>query len=642
VVNEGQPIDFVAKLAELRAKKGGEPPAVPQPPEQLWDQKDLLPDLGGNLSDAEKELDTFVANIDILDAYRRWCGKMTPDAGGKRESIMISCPDPSHPDKDPSAWINLDKQTYFCGGCQVGGDIHDIAAMNMGYPVPGYKDGETFHKLRLQMAETFGFRMKQVPGGKVTWIEPPPGSPPPPPVNTPVPESVQEKLPEESDDNLADVSHMWAEDDGEDDLVIYPTVDWKNLIPEDTFIYEYMRAATNDDAPEEYHFWHSLLALGLVVGRNVTLDDTQPVYANLMLCILGATGTGKSRSRRHLNQVLKETAPYTEDGTRTNGVKIIPVPSSGEYLVSQFAYEGRDPTNNKVSLGMQPVTGIVDFDEMSALLARANRQGSTMKPTIMQFADATADVKIGGLQRGDFIAERPFCTITASTQPKAIRMLLSRNDTGSGFLNRWVFAGGKQKQIEVIGGNRSSIKVDLARAVEELKKVRGWGALERSIEMEDDAYALYSKFFRERIEPAKVKDDTDLLKRIDLITKKLMLILTINLRKEKVPVQVVEAVMELFDYVLECYGILNSNIGVTLMQDVMTEIQRHIHRHMQKTGRGASARDISRYTARRNYSLEQIKKALDVMTSLDIIELEPKGQGSHMGRPTMRYRVVGE
>lgn len=645
-MNDGQPIDFVAKLAELRAKKGQvpppvtQPPAMPQQPEPQWSQSDLLPDLGGpQLSDADKELDAFVDNIDIIDAYRKWCGKMVPDPAGKRESIMISCPKPDHPDKDPSAWINLDKQTWFCGGCQEGGDAHDIAALNLGYPWPGYKEGETFHKLREQMAESFGFRSKKVPGGTVTWIETPtPGAPPAPQHNEP-PTSEDQPLPEEQDDS--NVKHMWADDDEGEELVIYPTINWQSLVPEDTFLYEYLKACTNDDAPEEYHFWHGLMALGLVVGRNVTLDDTQPVYGNLLLCILGATGSGKSRSRRHLNHVLRESAPYHEDGTRTTGVKIVPLPGSGEHLVKEFTYEGKDPSGaGNRSLGPQSVTGIVDFDEMSALLGRSNRQGSTLKPTIMQLADAVPDVMIGSLMRGNFHAKDPFCSITASTQPKAIRTLLNRTDTSSGFLNRWVFAGGKQKQIEVIGGSRSSIRVDLDAAVTELKKVRGWGALERSIQMDDDAFDAYARFFRNKIEPAKTKDETDLLKRIDLITKKLMLLLTINLRRDSVPLQVVQAMTELFDYVLECYGILNSNIGVTLMQDVMNEIQRHISRHKAKTGRGPSARDLQKYTKRKNYSLEQIKKALDVMTALDIIELEPK-QGS-MGRPTVRYRVVGE
>ena len=432
---------------------------------------------------------------------------------------------------------------------------------------------------------------------------------------------------------------MYADEEG-DPLIVYPTISWRSIIPEDTFLYEYMKACTNDDSPEEYHFWHGLLALGSVVGRKVTLDDHRPVYANLLVCLLGATGVGKSRSRGWLDQVLKATSPYHEDGTATTGTKLIPLPGSGEYLISQFSYEGKDPTNNKSSLGYQPVNGIVDYDELAALLAKASTQGSTIKTTIMSLADAKNEVSIGSLTRGEYFASQPFCSITASTQPKAVRTLLNRTDTGSGFLNRWVFAGGKEKEVEAIGGSHSSTVVDLSTAIELLKNVRGWGALERKLTLEPDAYDFYVKYFHEVLEPTKRKDETDLLKRIDLLSKKLMLLLTINLRRNTVPLQVVQAIVPLIEYIVECFGILSENIGITIMQDVMSEIQRHIARHVEKTGRGATARDIARYTARKNYSLEQIKRALDTMCALDLIELAPKTPGP--GRPSVRYLISGE
>lgn len=661
---DGPPIDFAEKrrkLLEDRAAARGDtpPPPVQQPPE--WKSSDMLPDLGDdNRSDEDKQLDDIINRIDIIDAYNKWCGKSTPDTTGKREGIKISCPRPDHPDKNPSAWINLDKQTWYCAACDEGGDSYDIAAYSFGYPVPGYKEGQTFHKLRKQMAEAFGWQFKKVPGGQVIYQDTPPEAPPAPPQPpqppsppvsdpglkvAPAPEgtSDQGSTPsvEPSEQDEADnVSQMWAEDD-EEDVVIYPTINWRNLIPEDTFLHEYMGACSNDDSPEEYHFWHGLLALGHAVGRKVTLDDHRPVYSNLLVCLLGATGTGKSRSRGWLDIVLKNAVPYHEDGAATTGCKLIPVPSSGEYLVSAFSYEGKDLSGGKASLGFQPVNGVVDFDEMSALLARANRQGSTLKPTIMALADARDEVKIGGLQRGDFIASMPFCSITASTQPRAIRTLLNRTDTGSGFLNRWIFAGGKQKQTESLGGGHSSTVIDLDAAIDLLKKVRGWGAVERSLMLDQDAYDRFNSYFHAKLEPMKSKDDTDLLKRIDLMSKKLMLLFTINKRGKTVDLQSVEAMIEVMDYVIECFGILNSNIGITVMQDVMNEIQRHILRHLKNTGRGASARDIMKYTKRKNFSLEQIKKALEVMTALDIIELV-KPESGKVGRPTIRYKVVGE
>lgn len=638
-MTDDQPVDFVAKLAELRAKKGvpptmGPQPGAVQPATQFPDAVVSVDELSPGLSDAEKELDAFVNNIDIIDAYNKWCGKMRPDPGGKRESIMISCPDPKHADKDPSAWINLDKQTYYCGGCEFGGDIHEIAALNFGYAVPGHKQGENFHKLRQQMAESFGFRSKQVAGGTVTWVEEPVADAP---AHAEVPESTDQPLP--APEETGNVAHMWAEDD-EPDLVVYPTINWRNIVPEDTFLFEYLKATTQDDSPEEYHFWNGLLALGNAVGRKVYLSDDPNVYANLMVCILGNTGAGKSKSRRWLKQILRECAPHRFDGTASTGVLEVVTPGSGENLVRQLSYTAIDPVNQR-PIGPVPVNAYTDFDELSALIARQNRTGSSMQSYIMQIADAVPEVTTASNVNGSVIAKEPFCNITASTQPKAIRALINRTDASSGFLNRWVFAGGKKKQAIPIGGKHSDVVIDLTKAKELFNNLRGWGSFEREIQMsEDGSLELYTKFFRENIEKIKERDDTDLLKRIDLLFKKLMLLLTINLKLEKVPLQVVEAVIEMFDYILECYGILNANIGITVMQDVMIEIQRHILRHMAKTKRGASANDIVRYTKRKNYSLEQIKKALDVMTALDMIEIEPK-LGT-MGRPTVRYRVVGE
>lgn len=651
-MTDGPPIDFAARRREFLAKKAAEqgaaPPPVPQPPGS-WGEDVQLPDLSTDFkSEDDIELDRIIDSIDAVTAYNKWIGKSRA-TGGKKDGNMISCPLPDHPDQKPSAWINTEDNTWFCGGCQEGGDVYDLAAIHFGYPRPGYKDGQLFHKLRRDMAESFGWRFKHVPGGEIIYREEPSPAPtvqqPSPVTNitneTPGIKPPEQPVHEEEDpERFADVSHMWADDEEGEEIVVYPTINWRQLIPEDTFLYEYMKACTNDDSPEEYHFWHGLLALGHAVGRKVTLDDFRPVYGNLLLCLLGQTGIGKSRSRYWLDTVLRATCPYHEDGTGTTGVKLIPVPSSGEYLVNAFCYEGKDPANGKASLGFQPVNGIVDFDEMSALLARANRQGAVLKPTIMSLADAANEVKIGGLQRGDFIASQPFCSIMASTQPKAIRTLLNRTDTGSGFLNRWVFAGGKPKQSEVLGGSHSNMNIDLTQAIEELKKVRGWGGFEKSITLTAEAFGEFERYYRSFLEPTKTKDETDLLKRIDLLSKKLMLLFTINKRGTEVDVQSVKAMETVMEYVIECFGIINENIGITVMQDVMNEILRHINRHCSKTGRGASPRDIARYTARKNYSLEQIKRALETMTALDLIELEPKPPGP--GRPTARYKVVGE
>lgn len=633
-------LTFSERRRLLAAQRGETLPEAPKPTPEV-DPEDI-PDVLGDRSPEEDEIDRLINGVSVLEAYQKWCGKKVDERTlGRREGIMVSCPKPDHPDKTPSAWLNLDKDTWFCGGCQEGGDGYDIAAYHFGFDVPGYKDGKTFHELRQKMAESYGYRFKKVAGGTVVYKE----EPEPPKQKKAKkkleskPAVVPDNEPGPLEEKSSEVSEMWAEDDEEADQTKYPTIDWKNLVSEDTFLYEYCKATANDDSPEEYHFWHGLLALGHAVGRNVYLDDTRPVFGNMLVCLLGGTGYGKSRSRYWLDNVLEAALPFRDTGLSTSGCKIVSVPASGEVLIKAFQHQANDPSLPKNTGVYTPINGVVDFDEFSGLLARANRQGNTLKPIIMGLADARNRVATQSMTSGEFIAERPFCSITASTQPKAVRVLLSKQDAGSGFLNRWVFIGGPRKQREVLGGARSAIAVDLASAVDALKDVKAWGAVERPVYMTDEGMKELDRFYRKRIFPLQDADDTDLLKRLDLLFKRLILLFCINERIVAADERIVKLAEKLLDYVVRCYGILNAEIGISAISEVTTEILRHINRHQERLNRGCSARDLQKYMKRKNYSPDLIKRALETMVALDWIELEKK-QGGHMGRPTIRYVAV--
>jgi hypothetical protein len=615
------PLNFSERRKQLLAEKAKQNGVQPK---EEFKKEDLL-DLGDPGYEVDQELENAIASIGILEAYAKWCGKSKPNPRqGQVESIKVSCPMPGHADKDPSAWINTDKNVWTCGKCEDGGDVYDLAAIHFAYPRPGYKDGETFHKLRIQMAEDFGYVVKKVPGGQIVYKEDP--------------NATQTEQADQQESPVGVVVPLHPEHEEEDELVTYPAIDWRSFVPEDTFLWEYLTACSNDDSPEEYHFWHGLLALGHAAGRNVSLDDNKPVFGNLLVCLLGASGVGKSRSRHWLDHVLSVVLPFQGAGQTPAGVKLVPVPGSGEYLVKAFSFMAQDPVNPK-NTWYESVNGIVDFDEMAALMNRANRQGSTLKTTIMGFADTRNEVKIGSLTHKDIIAERPYCSITATTQPRAVRSVLHKGDAGSGFLNRWVFVGGPEKKREVIGGKRSAIGVDLHDAINQLKSVKSWTAKERLIEWDDDAAAKITEFFQTLIYPAQKKDSSDLLKRLDLLFKKLCLLLTINLKRDTVPLAAVNACIQMSEYLINCYGLLEENIGITQQQEIVTDVLRVMRAVEKKQSKGASVRDIQRGLARKNYGPDQLKKALETMVALDMIELE-KPKSGQVGRPTIRYREV--
>lgn len=631
-------------------------------PKQKVDD-DLIPQVYEDRSEEDLQIDQIIANIDPITAYRKWIGKEVVEEEVSHEECHVSCPFPDHRDKHPSAWIRTrdgkaPKGTWFCGGCQKGGDIYDLAAIH--FKSDDYKNGKNFHDLRKQMAESFGYRFKKVAGTEVVWKDEeledqtPPAKNPPTPKEAPSSDTPAETPPEgdvnseaggsgagkEHELDPAPVTVLHEKDvEDEPEEIDYPILNWRKIVPEDTFLDLYLKATSNDDSPEEYHFWHGLLALGHAAGRNVFLNDTRPVYGNLLVCLLGGTGYGKSRSRAWLDDVIEEALPFRDNGLDTSGCKLVPVPASGENLINHFQHIAHDPSLGKGAPEIRtPVNGIVDYDEFASLLSRAARQGATLKQIIMGFSDSRNKINTSSNTGGTYEAFQPFCSITASTQPKAVRPLLSRTDTTSGFLNRWIFVGGPRKQREVMGGVHSSIRVDLSPAVDALKAIRAWAAKERDIRFTEDGLDEYEKFVRKSIFPVQQRDESDLLTRLDLTLKRLVLLFCINEKKKEVNADVVKRVEPILGYLIKCYGILSAEIGITLMGELTSELLRHIKRIEEKTGRGASARDLGMHLKRKNYSPDLIKRALETMVALDWIDVD-KTKG--VGRPTVRYKVVG-
>lgn len=619
--------------------------------------EDLIPDVLGDRSEADQQIDDIIRGIDPITAYNKWIGKGIKKPSG--DNVQISCPMPGHEDKDPSANMTIQPKgskppgTWVCYKCNEGGDIYDLAAIGLGHDRATYKDGKNFHDLRKAMAESFGYRFKTVSGTEVVWREEEPGSsvsqdPSPGIEGDKLAGSEVSAAPGSTDGSNTEVRSSGQEspvtvlhakdvEDEESDDITYPVLNWKEIVPPDTFLWEYLSATSNDDSPEEYHFWHGALALGHAVGRNVYLNDTRPVYGNLLVCLLGGTGYGKSRSRYWLDEVIEAALPYRDNGLDTTGCKLVPVPASGENLINQFQHIAHDPSFPKMPVEVRtPVNGIVDYDEFASLIARAGRQGATLKQIIMAFSDTRTRISTSSNTSGTFEAYKPFCSITASTQPKAVRPLLARSDTASGFLNRWLFVGGPKKQREVMGGIHSSIKVNLDPAIERLKNVRGWGAVERSVTFTEDGIKEYEKFVRARVFPVQERDDTDLLTRLDLTMKRMILLFCINERKTEADAETVKRIEPLLDYLIDCYSILNAEIGITIMSEITTSLLRHIERIQKQTGRGASARDLTMNLKRKNYSPDMINKALKTMVELDWIDvIKPSGPG----RPTIRYEV---
>lgn len=645
---------FRKKLAAKRAERDGaqndaQPSlntTVTEQPVQLVPDADI-PDVTNdlNLSIEEQTIDAAIAAIGIIDAYNRWSNKGTVPPTNKTEGIKVSCPNPAHRDDHASAWLNTEKNLWNCGGCNMGGDRWDIAAWFYGYDVPGYKDKDAFRELRTKIAAELGFReIKGISGTFLVRDVPDDSGQAGISGVSPNPDNTVSQSDSATGTVGALPSAIAAETQQEEIEAARngPSLDWRDILSVtggDTFLDAWMRATTVDTCPEEYHFWTGLMALGFSVGRNRVLYDDPFVVGNLFVCLVGPSGTGKSRSKRHLSNVLREALPFDSSLPFPQGTKIIAQPGSGEAFVDTFSHPIIDPSTNKPTGKYAPIRGYVDFDEMAALMARANRQGSSLKTQLMEAADAPLAMSNISRMSGMSEAYKPFAQVITTTQNRSLSGLISNTDEGAGFVNRWVFATGVAKPRTLL----PNFLVDLSESTKRLKDVWAWSLNnEKVIPYEQDAQVAMYEFFKDSVWPAIDKMDavdSAILGRLEVLLKKLVLLFTVNEKRETVPLHVVEMVKKIYPYLLKTYGVIYRAIGNSESQDYQERIIGAIHRWYDRNKTFPSANNISKSLPPRYRELKLIHDNINLMVKMGIlVEIAPEAAGR--GRPTVRYGIA--
>lgn len=669
----------IEKARRLKAER--EAAVAATLPPVIEHDADLIPEVEERTyerTEADLEIDQALDAVDILDAYARWCGKMQPKVGRKRESVMISCPKPDHRDANPSAWINLDKQTWFCGGCQEGGDKFDIAAWRFGYDVPGYKHGKAFVDLRHDMAEDLGYSVQRTPTGKI-YVDVPedkyegPDQGPTYELNADEHESPAQSpfvnasgsemaavsgadagnisLPA-SDDLVAEEQDVAPDSEGSplgsllrfpspEDLLgpkSPPSLNWAMLIDNpDTFLWKWMDVMQHDDLPVEFYTWHGLQALGFAGGRMAYLADRTPVYGNLFTCLYGPTGMGKSRSINHLIRLLGDVFPYDYADPYSTGTFMVPMPGSSEALIDAFSRPIMDdPADPKKITGYGPARGMLHFDELATLIGRANRTGNPMKQTLMEFYDCRQKVSTVSRGAGTVIAERPFCSLVTTTQPKAINSVLMETDVDSGFVNRFVMVMGRHKTAIPYGGPT----LDTTPCHDDLFKARAWAGAGRRMRLQDTSLDMWNEFYFDVIDPIKQTDDAPLLARTDLTLKKIMLLLALNEHLEVIPPRIVRAAIEIYDYLVDCYTLVSGDLGSGINAEMDKAIIQACKTFHETGGTWPSARQVlGRLGKHLRGDTALFHRQLKILTEIGIIS-EQVTKGAR-GPATVRYAYAG-
>lgn len=546
---------------------------------------------------------------------------------------MVSCPQPGHADRNPSAWLNTEKGVYFCAACSTGGDAFDLAAIAHG--LEGYRnDGRTFHDLRRKMGSDLGWNFYNE-GSYTVPLEP----------GAPLPGLDSEQGDPEpgssgGDHASGDVATLHVlhgggsdEDDDDDDtsveqVITTEQIDYSVTIEPGTFLDTYMKACTVDTTPEEFHLFNGLVALSLAAGRQVRAIEDGGYHPSLYVCVVGGTGTGKSRARRHLAKVLREGLPYDFSGPDRSGVRILERPGSGEVLVKMLSGD-ESPGPGMPPYHLGDVKGYLDFDELSELMNKGSRTGSTLKDKLLELYDAPEELTNFSLTSGMFRTLRPFCSVTTSTQPETMRRLFTKSDVHSGFLNRFIFVTGTPKPPVAYG----TPAVSITPAALQLRSIVQWiGQHSGTIDLRwsPEAIEEWSSFFYDHIAVGQ----SDIRMRLGFVLRKFVMLFAINGHREVANVDDVKRAISLYRFLASAYGVVEDS---SLTNVDVADMEMEVLRWLRKEYRADPSKSLTAYAVQREFrarkwSIEQINRIMKSLTESGAIAAA-RLTGQRRGRP---------
>lgn len=428
-----------------------------------------------------------------------------------------------------------------------------------------------------------------------------------------------------------------------------PSIDWRNIFPENTFIHDYMtHAVVGDDCVEEFHVWNAIAAVGMALMKDVALNDKPLVYGNLFICDVARSGGRKSKPGAMLMDILTRAFPY--DAESGGGLMVpVPPPSSGESLIDVFVNEQEDPLSTTTPKGVitHRVHGLMEVPELSGLVNVATRNGNVLESVLINLYDCRPEVTTTSRGSGIKKAKDPFCSMLTAVQPKLLQSLVTEKMVVSGFANRFVWVFGPEK-TEIPMGSIDSTEAGVGHLVLKIKQLREtmtssiprhpWSG-NHVMNMDPESMRLFEKFHYETMVPTKAADDSDLAVRVNLLMKKLILIFTANMGKSSVPPEAVEQAIKLWPYLIACYARVGSQINSTVMREAEQRVLDGVVSFTKKHQKGPTRRELWNSSIK-NYkpieSRDVLGKLMATMVKDGILEeLEPKANSR--GLPQPRY-----
>ena len=197
-------------------------------------------------------------------------------------------------------------------------------------------------------------------------------------------------------------------------------MNYKKLVPEDSFVGQYMKYMSVVETAESYDFWCAMWAIGVGCGRDVFVDrPNASVYLNWYIILAAESGTTrKSTAISSIRDIVKEAGPLLTGRTSPESLDILLHESTrqGGSAVAHFA--------------------------VSELVTILGREGylAGMPGLLTDLYDCAVERRSPGtLKSGEIIQRNVYVTFLSASTPAWLVTSINPTVIEGGFTSRVIF-----------------------------------------------------------------------------------------------------------------------------------------------------------------------------------------------------------
>lgn len=201
-------------------------------------------------------------------------------------------------------------------------------------------------------------------------------------------------------------------------------VKYNKLVPENTFLHDYLLFSSNSETPHAYDFWTALWLLSVVVGRECIVDrPVAPVHLNVYCILVAESGT--TRKSSSVRRAVSFARPFCDGGNVLIESKITPEKMEFDLALQTLEFDRAYAT--------------IAIDELVKFLGR--EKSVEAMPTLLTDLYDSPTIRTGGgtLARGRTTLRNIYVNFLSASTPSWLLRAVNPDVIEGGFTSRVIF-----------------------------------------------------------------------------------------------------------------------------------------------------------------------------------------------------------